>query len=82
MLKHWASAKVLHSRPSGSGTAKDADASADDEVCQLIVDKFRKLGGPEVSFADIAKRAWEAGRTGLATKVGDALTVLTLLTTV
>ncbi|KAF7426120.1 hypothetical protein PC9H_008486 [Pleurotus ostreatus] len=71
VLKHWASAKVLHSRPSGSGTATVTDASADDEVCQLIVDKFRKLGGPEVSFADIAKRAWEAGRTGLATKLLD-----------
>ncbi len=69
MLKHWASAKILRSRPVASGTGKDAELSGDEEVCQLIVDKFKQLGGVDVSYAEIAKRAWEVGRTGLATKV-------------
>jgi vacuolar protein sorting-associated protein 16 len=30
---------------------------------------FEKLGKGAVSYADIAHRAWEVGRTGLATKV-------------
>lgn len=38
-------------------------------MCRIIVDKFEKLGGGEVSYADISRRAWEVGRTGLATKV-------------
>jgi hypothetical protein len=62
VLKHWASAKI--GRPKSSS----ADGQ-DDEVCRIIVDKFEKLGGGEVSYADIARRAWEVGRTGLATKV-------------
>lgn len=35
----------------------------------MIVQKFEQLGGTDVSYADIAKRAWEIGRAGLATKV-------------
>lgn len=62
VLKHWASVKIARSKSS----AVDGE---DDEVCRLIVDKFEKLGGGEVSYADIARRAWEVGRTGLATKV-------------
>lgn len=69
VLKHWASAKILRSKPSATGTGKDAELTGDDEVCKLIVDKFQQLGGTEVSYADIAKRAWEVGRSGLATKV-------------
>jgi hypothetical protein len=38
-------------------------------VCRLIVEKFDKLGHGDVSYADIAKRAWEVGRASLATKV-------------
>ncbi|KAJ8494739.1 hypothetical protein ONZ45_g13132 [Pleurotus djamor] len=68
VLKHWASAKILHSR---AGSGKDDATSGDDEICRIIVDKFQKLGGPDVSYADIAKRAWEAGRSGLATKLLD-----------
>ena len=41
----------------------------DDEVCRLIVEKFDKLGHGEVSYADIATKAWEVGRASLATKV-------------
>lgn len=71
VLKHWASAKILRSKPSATGTGKDAELTGDDEVCKLIVDKFQQLGGTEVSYADIAKRAWEVGRSGLATKLLD-----------
>lgn len=69
VLKHWASAKILRSKPSATGSGKDAELSGDDEVCKMIVDKFEQLGGADVSYADIAKRAWEVGRAGLATKV-------------
>ncbi len=65
VLKHWASAKILKSKPSATG----GEANGDDEVCKMIVDKFNQLGGTDVSYADIAKRAWEVGRAGLATKV-------------
>ncbi|KAL0960087.1 hypothetical protein HGRIS_011732 [Hohenbuehelia grisea] len=71
VLRHWASAKIAHSRPSATGTGKDADLSGDDDVCKAIVDKFQQLGGPDVSYAEIAKRAWEVGRSGLATKLLD-----------
>lgn len=69
VLKHWASAKILRSKLSTAGAGKDAELAGDDEVCKLIVDKFKQLGGGEVSYADIAKRAWEVGRSRLATKV-------------
>jgi len=59
----------VRSRPVATGSGKEADLTGDDEVCKLIVDKFEKLGGRDVSYADIAKRAWEVGRPGLATKV-------------
>ncbi|KAF8966570.1 vacuolar assembling/sorting protein VPS16 [Flammula alnicola] len=71
VLKHWACAKILRSRPTITGTGKDAELSADDEVCRMIVEKFEELGGTEVSYADIAKKAWEVGRGGLATKLLD-----------
>lgn len=45
------------------------ELQGDDEVCQSIVEKFSKLGGGSVSYADIAKKAWEVGRLDLATKV-------------
>jgi hypothetical protein len=66
VLKHWASAKIMRSKAS----ATDVDLG-DDEVCKTIVDKFEQLGGEGVSYADIAKRAWEVGRAGLATKLLD-----------
>jgi vacuolar protein sorting-associated protein 16 len=68
VLKHWASAKIARSK-SSTGAGKDDEPDGDDEVCKLIVDKFETLGGGGVSYADIAKRAWEVGRAGLATKV-------------
>ncbi|KAJ3889966.1 Vps16, N-terminal region-domain-containing protein [Lentinula edodes] len=71
VLKHWASAKIMRTRPVASGTGKDAELDSDEDVCRLIVDKFKQLGDVEVSYAEIAKRAWEIGRTGLATKLLD-----------
>ncbi|KAJ7269847.1 vacuolar assembling sorting protein VPS16 [Mycena rebaudengoi] len=71
VLKHWASAKIMRSRPSATGTGAEADLGGDEDVCKLIVDKFEQLGGADVSYADIAKRAWEVGRGGLATKLLD-----------
>jgi vacuolar protein sorting-associated protein 16 len=69
VLKHWASAKILRSRPTTAGTGKDAELGGDEEVCRMIVEKFKDLGGTDVSYAEIARRAWEVGRTGLATRV-------------
>ena len=71
VLKHWASAKIAKSKHtvSEAGAASDEESGGDEEVCRLIVEKFKQLGGSDVSYADIAKRAWEVGRAGLATKV-------------
>jgi len=68
ILKHWACAKIARSKPSAGITGSE---DGDDEVCRLIVEKFEAMGGggSGVSYAEIAKRAWEIGRTGLATKV-------------
>ncbi|KAF7325790.1 putative vacuolar protein sorting-associated protein 16-like protein [Mycena kentingensis (nom. inval.)] len=70
VLRHWASAKIMRSRPSATGSGAGADLG-DDEVCKMIVEKFEQLGGGDVSYAEIAKRAWEGGRGGLATKLLD-----------
>src|SRR5258708_11450799 len=66
VLKHWASAKITKSKPAVSDAGKDADLG-DEEVSKAIVEKFEKLGGTTVSYAEIAKKAWEVGRTRLAT---------------
>ncbi|KAM6503468.1 vacuolar assembling/sorting protein VPS16 [Amanita muscaria] len=70
VLRHWATVKILKSKPTATGSGQDAELG-DDEVCRIIVDKFQQLGGADVSYAEIAKRAWEAGRTNLATKLLD-----------
>jgi vacuolar protein sorting-associated protein 16 len=69
VLKHWASAKITKSKPVVSGDGKDADILGDEEISRVIVEKFEKLGGASVSYAEIAKKAWEVGRTHLATMV-------------
>ena len=69
VLRHWASAKIARARPTTVGMGQDAELGADEDVCKSIVEKFEKLDGLGVSYADIAKRAWEVGRAGLATKV-------------
>ncbi|KDR80313.1 hypothetical protein GALMADRAFT_62817 [Galerina marginata CBS 339.88] len=71
VLKHWACAKILKSRATTTGTGKDTELTGDDDVCRIIVEKFEELGGVDVSYADIAKKAWEVGRRGLATKLLD-----------
>lgn len=62
VLKHWASTKIARSK------SMEGD-EGDQELCNLIVDKFETLGDGEVSYADIARRAWEVGRSTLATQV-------------
>ncbi|KAF9219507.1 vacuolar assembling sorting protein VPS16 [Gyrodon lividus] len=64
VLKHWAIAKIARSK----STMADSE---DEGLCKVIVDKFEKLGNGAVSYADIARRAWEVGRAGLATKLLD-----------
>ncbi|KAM5537634.1 hypothetical protein V8D89_008712 [Ganoderma adspersum] len=74
VLKHWACAKIVHSKPQTSGTGKNAELDGgDDALCRVIVEKFETLGRGRagVSYADIAKRAWEVGRTALATRLLD-----------
>jgi len=50
-------------------TDSGVELNGDDEICLVIVEKFEALGGVDVSYAEIAKKAWEAGWMGLATKV-------------
>jgi hypothetical protein len=69
VLKHWACAKIARSKASAGPSGASAGDGGDDEVCRLIVEKFDTLGHGDVSYADIARRAWEVGRAGLATKV-------------
>jgi vacuolar protein sorting-associated protein 16 len=69
VLRHWASAKISQSRRESeeSGIVDD-----DEEICRLIVAKFDTLGpdaAQGVSYSEIAKKAWLAGRSRLATKV-------------
>ncbi|KAH9833258.1 vacuolar protein sorting-associated protein 16 [Rhodofomes roseus] len=71
VLKHWACAKIVRSKPTATGAGRDAELDGDDAVCRSIVEKFESLGRGEVSYADIAKRAWEVGRATLATKLLD-----------
>ncbi|EJC99299.1 vacuolar protein sorting-associated protein 16 [Fomitiporia mediterranea MF3/22] len=68
VLKHWACAKIARAK-AGAGEA-DMDAS-DEALCRAITEKFKNAGGARVRYADIAKRSWEVGRPGLATKLLD-----------
>lgn len=79
VLKHWACAKIAKSKPTSTGNG-DADGNdGDEELCRKITEKFRTVGGSGVSYADIAKRAWEVGRAGLATKVSVVVFTLAAL---
>jgi hypothetical protein len=42
--------------------------SADDEVVRVVVERLK--GQTDVGCADVANKAWNAGKTVLATKVG------------
>lgn len=68
VLKHWACAKIARSKLTVAGSSAST-GNEDNHICKIIVEKFESLGKGEISYADIAKRAWEAGRAGLATMV-------------
>ncbi|KDN52476.1 hypothetical protein K437DRAFT_214166, partial [Tilletiaria anomala UBC 951] len=68
ILKHWARAKIARSNKERAIAASTSlGHAADDEVCDAIVEKFRDQ--PAVSYAEITKDAWAAGRVRLATKL-------------
>jgi hypothetical protein len=67
VLKHWATAKIARSKVGFDPTNRTA--GDDEAICSAIVKKFEKEGKRGVSYADIAKKAWEAGRSRLATMV-------------
>ncbi|KAF8524325.1 vacuolar protein sorting-associated protein 16 [Hysterangium stoloniferum] len=71
VLKHWACAKIARSKVPTASSGASASESGDNEICKLIVEKFNSLGRGDVSYADIAKRAWDVGRAGLATQLLD-----------
>jgi hypothetical protein len=79
VLKHWACSKIMRSKPT-SAAGQDAELAADEEVCKAIVKKFEELGDTDFSYAEIAKKAWEVGRGGLATKVTQSLLTLGVVT--
>lgn len=75
VLRHWAVAKIKQSSSkAGAATAVGGDDD-DAAVCRMIVEKFQQGGGggagrrSVVSYAEIAKKAWESGRANLATMV-------------
>ncbi|PAV15385.1 vacuolar assembling sorting VPS16 [Pyrrhoderma noxium] len=59
----------------GGRAGETADMEGSDEaLCKIITDKFKSVCGVSgarirVRYADIAKRSWEVGRPGLATKL-------------
>ncbi|CAK9781051.1 putative vacuole organization and biogenesis-related protein [Cutaneotrichosporon oleaginosum] len=65
VLKHWAAARIMRSK------ADPRDVESDAALCDAIVDKFENEGEKGVSYAEIAKKAWEAGRVRLATMLLD-----------
>jgi len=83
VLKHWAAAKILHSQKLreelGPGVQDDDDA----KICHLIIDKFASLGADMsegASYSEVAKKAWLAGRTQLATMVSGLQYVIDMMT--
>jgi hypothetical protein len=85
ILKHWACAKISKSRPSGGLGTSGATGEDDEQVARTIVEKFEAMGevagagSVGVSYAEIAKKAWESGRTALATQVLAFLALTVLL---
>ena len=59
----------------GGRAGETADMEGSDEaLCKVITEKFKSVCGVSgtrirVRYADIAKRSWEVGRPGLATKL-------------
>ncbi|KAG8824734.1 hypothetical protein FRC17_009032 [Serendipita sp. 399] len=75
ILKHWACAKIAQTRPSGGLGSAGGSGESDESVARGIIEKFEAMGAGAgsagVSYAEIAKKAWESGRTGLATMLLD-----------
>ncbi len=63
VLRHWACAKIV-------AATDDPGSASDDALRRAIVSKFEREGGKGTSYAEIARKAWQSGRTSLATKVG------------
>jgi len=66
VLKHWAIAKITHSK---SVDPSEKGLDDDEAICKAIVAKFQSDGEKRVSYAEIARTAWEVGRIRLATMV-------------
>ena len=66
VLKHWACTKLT--KPHSQALDKEPE-ELDEEVCKEIVAKFNEYGGKRISYVEVARKAWESGRTGLATRV-------------
>jgi hypothetical protein len=62
VLRHWACAKI-------AAATTDVNGASDEDLRRAIVTKFEKEGGKGVSYAEIARKAWQSGRTTLATRV-------------
>ncbi|KZT01243.1 uncharacterized protein LAESUDRAFT_739275 [Laetiporus sulphureus 93-53] len=71
VFMRWACAKIMRSKPTATDSGRDAESDGDDAVCRSLLKKFEKLGGGDVSYADIAKRAWGVRRAHLTTKLLD-----------
>ncbi|KAG8797121.1 hypothetical protein FRC16_009196 [Serendipita sp. 398] len=75
ILKHWACAKIAQTRPGGGLGTAGGSGESDEAVARGIIEKFEAMGAGAgsagVSYAEIAKKAWESGRTGLATMLLD-----------
>ena len=62
---------------SGSGTGEKRKEETDKEICDSIVKKFQENGDDRkgkdggVSYAEVAKKAWEVGRSSLASLLLD-----------
>lgn len=63
VLKHWAVARIARAK------SDPRDMESDAALRDAIVEKFEREGEKGVSYADIAKKAWETGRIRLATMV-------------
>lgn len=71
ILQHWARAKIARSAP-GPAASAAAKVQQDDELCELIVERFRGMGASiAASYSSIASSAYRAGRVRLATKLLD-----------
>ncbi|WVR04982.1 hypothetical protein IAU60_001994 [Kwoniella sp. DSM 27419] len=70
VLSHWAAAKIARSSQKSRDPSERGEGD-EETICAAIVQKFEKEGERGVSYAEIAKKAWESGRTRLATMLLD-----------